>query len=68
MLLILLPFSKKATPFGLPLTEMATGTNTVSDGLTTLARKGWTLEVGESDFHAARGAAWLAGKSAGLAG
>jgi hypothetical protein len=37
----------------------------VSDGLTSLAKPGWTLEVGESDFHAARGAAWLAGRATG---
>ena len=37
----------------------------VGDGLTSLARPGWTLEVGESDFHAARGAAWLAGRARG---
>ncbi len=35
----------------------------VSEGLTPLAKEGWTLEVGESDFHAARGAAWMAGRA-----
>jgi hypothetical protein len=34
----------------------------IADGLTTLARPDWTLEAGESDFHAARGAAWMAGR------
>ena len=34
----------------------------IADGLTTLARPDWTLETGESDFHAARGAAWMAGR------
>jgi len=29
--------------------------------LTSLARDGWTLSAGDSDFHAARGAAWHAG-------
>lgn len=33
----------------------------VNDGLTTLAHEGWTLEVGDDDLHAARGAAWMAG-------
>lgn len=34
----------------------------VADGLTSLAKPDWTLEAGESDFHAARGAAWMAGE------
>lgn len=34
--------------------------NRVSDGLTALARPGWTLGCCDSDFHAARGAASLA--------
>lgn len=32
----------------------------IADGLTSLAKPDWTLEAGESDFHAARGAAWMA--------
>ncbi len=32
------------------------------DGLTPLAKQDWMLEAGESDFHAARGAAWLGGR------
>ncbi|MEL7474022.1 MAG: ROK family protein [Planctomycetota bacterium] len=32
----------------------------VSDQLTSLARSGWTLRRGETTFHAALGAAWLA--------
>jgi len=35
----------------------------VADGLTELAREGWTLEVGDTHLHAARGAAWMAGRS-----
>ena len=35
----------------------------IADGLTTLASREWTLECGESDFHAARGAAWMAGRA-----
>ena len=34
----------------------------VADGLTSLAKPDWMLEAGESDFHAARGAAWMAGE------
>lgn len=37
----------------------------VSEGLTTLARKGWTLEAGTTDLHAARGAATLAARALG---
>jgi predicted NBD/HSP70 family sugar kinase len=33
--------------------------------LTNIARPGWTLCIGESDFHAARGAAQLAGRCGG---
>ncbi|MGA2583787.1 MAG: ROK family protein [Tepidisphaeraceae bacterium] len=32
----------------------------VGRGLTSVARAGWTLECGEDDFHAARGAGWAA--------
>lgn len=35
----------------------------VATGLTTLARDGWTMTCGESDHHAAQGAAWLAGQA-----
>lgn len=34
----------------------------VADGLTALAKPDWTLEAGESDYHAARGAAWMSGE------
>ena len=34
-----------------------------ADGLTVLARPGWTLETGDDDHHAARGAARLAGEA-----
>ena len=34
----------------------------VAEGLTSLAKSEWTLEAGESDFHAARGAAWMSGR------
>jgi hypothetical protein len=33
----------------------------VERGLTRIAREGWTLSAGDSDYHAARGAAWMAG-------
>jgi predicted NBD/HSP70 family sugar kinase len=33
----------------------------VDTNLTSVARKGWTLSAGDSDFHAAQGAAFLAG-------
>lgn len=38
----------------------------VRDGLTGLARPGWRLEVGDDEFHAARGAAQLAAGDAGF--
>ncbi|MGH7178996.1 MAG: ROK family protein [Tepidisphaeraceae bacterium] len=35
----------------------------VAQRLTSVARPDWTLECGDDDFHAARGAAWIAGKA-----
>ena len=35
----------------------------VADGLTSVAREGWTLDTGTTDYHAARGAARLAQSS-----
>jgi len=35
----------------------------VATNLTSVARPGWTLDVGDDDFHAARGAAWEAAKA-----
>ncbi len=40
----------------------------VSAGLTPLARKGWTLEAGRTNFHAARGAARLAAEGGAAVG
>jgi hypothetical protein len=40
----------------------------VNDRLTNIARADWTLSVGDSDFHAAQGAARLALASLGGAG
>jgi predicted NBD/HSP70 family sugar kinase len=46
---------------GLALAQKATDLcAAVADGLTGLARPGWTLAVGDDPFHAARGAARLA--------
>jgi hypothetical protein len=46
---------------GLALRPLAASIHAaVADGLTTLAHPGWTLEIGDDDLHAARGAAALA--------
>ena len=35
-----------------------------ADALTSLAHEDWTLEIGDDDLHAARGAAWIAARAA----
>ena len=48
---------------GIRLSPMIAGLRTmVEDGLTSVARPGWTLRCGTSDHHAARGAAALAAR------